>query len=101
MKWDTEDKSVIGKIVLIGVTYFDSKGKVSSRAQYWGKIEAFNMKDGLKVNLRNEGKVHAFPPLQGALRNAESGYYELNTTHEVIKDPDFLYTIASHEKDPS
>ena len=98
MKWDSEDPSIIGKTVLVGITYFDKKKKVKSREQYWGEIIAFNLQDGLKVDLKAEGNYHSLPPFKDAMRPAKPGAYELDTTKEIIEDPDFLYTIASYDE---
>ena len=97
MPFDDEYPSVIGKTVLIGVTYFDAAGEETGRGQWWGRILAFNMKQGLRVDLRETGQAHAFPPFADALRPAQPGAYELLSTGEVVTDPDFLYTIASHK----
>ena len=99
MKWDNEDPSIIGKTVLVGIVYFDQNQKEKNRVQYWGKIVAFNSKKGLVVDLKNQGNHHAFPPFLDAMTPAEPGAYELNTTKEVIENPDFLYTIASYDEE--
>jgi len=91
--FDDEDPSVIGRTVLIGVTYIDASGAETGRGQWWGRILAFNMRDGLRVDLRESGEAHAFPPFPNALRPAPAGMYELRSTGEKILNPDYLYTI--------
>ena len=93
--FDTENPGIIGKTVLIGVTYFDTNGKETGRGQWWGTILAFNLQQGLLVDLSNSGKRHAFPPIPDAFREAKPGYYELKSSGEVIENPDYLYTIRS------
>ena len=93
--FDEEDPSIIGKRVLVGVTWFDGTGKETGRGQWWGTILAFNRRKGLLVDLGDTGKHHAFPPLPDAFRPAEPGKYELQSTGEIVEDPDLLYTIRS------
>ena len=93
MAFDDQDPTVLGKVVLIGITYFSPDGKETGRGQWWGRILAFNMREGLKVDLSNRGKPHAFPPFAHALRPAPPGVYKLRSTGERIENPDFLYTL--------
>ena len=92
-----EEAAVLGKTVLVGVTYYDSGGKEIRRGQWWGRILAFNLKDGLRVDLSNEGRPHSFPPFRGILKPAEPGTYELRATGEQIENPDLVYTIRSDQ----
>src|SRR5215831_5356773 len=97
MPFDDEDPTVIGKVVLIGITYVDVAGRETGRDQWWGRILAFNEREGLRVDLGNRGEPHAFPPLADALRPAAPGMYRLRSTGEEIRDPDFLYTLRREE----
>ena len=96
MSWDHETPEVLGKIVLIGVSNCDAAGAVVSRDQWWGRIVAFNKKDGLKVRLSDADEIHAFPPFRDSLRSATPGVYELESTGEQVVDPDYLYTLKRH-----
>jgi hypothetical protein len=93
MPFDDEDPTIIGKTVLVGATSFDSTGKETGRGQWWGRIVAFNIRDGLLVDIGDMGQPQAFPPFRDGLRAAAPGVYELRSTGEKIEDPDFLYTI--------
>src|SRR5439155_11145626 len=90
--FDEEGPSIIGKTVLIGITYFDGAGKETRRGQWWGTIVAFNMQEGLLIDLGNTGRRHAFPPLPDAFQMAKPGTYQLQSTGEIVEDPDLLYT---------
>jgi len=96
MPFDDEDPSVIGKIVLIGITYFDAGGEVIKRAQWWGRILAFNVREGLRIDIGETGEVGSFPPFRDGLKPARPGTYTLRSTGEAVEDPDFLYTLSSH-----
>ena len=96
--FDDEDPSIVGKRVLIGVTYFDGTGQETGRGQWWGTILAFNLRQGLLVDLADSGKQHAFPPLPDGFRPAKSRAYTLQSTGEVVEDPDFLYVIRQDSR---
>ncbi len=96
--FDHDDPSIVGKKVLIGVTYFDADGHETSRGQWWGTVLAFNLRQGLLVDLADSGKPHMFPPLPDAFRLAESQTYTLQSTGEVVERPDFLYVIRSNQR---
>lgn len=89
-----DDPIVIGKTVLVGITFVDSSGAVTETGQWWGTVLAFNVQRGLVVDLSNSGQHHAFPPFVEALTKAEPGSYTLRSTGEVIENPDLLYKIA-------
>lgn len=93
MPFDDQDPSVLGKRVLVGVTWVDGTGREVRRGQWWGKIIAFNRAQGLLVDLKDSGTLHAFPPFPDGLRPAKPGTYELQSTAECIADVDFLYTF--------
>ena len=97
MSFEEEEPAALGKTVLVGVTYYDSSGRELRRGQWWGKILAFNLKDGLRVDLSNKGEPHSFPPFLGILKPAKPGTYELRSTGEQIEDPDLVYTIRSDQ----
>ncbi len=99
--WDHENPAVIGCTVLIGITYMTADGTERDRMQWCGRILAFNMNDGLKVELSRGGGVHAFAPFRDALRPARPGMYQLRRTGEVVKNPDCLYTLAQFDPDDS
>ena len=94
--FDHDDPSIIGKKVLIGVTYLDDTGKETGRGQWWGTILAFNVRQGLLVDLADSGKQHAFPPIPDGFRHAKPGAYKLESTGEVVEDPDLLYVVGRH-----
>jgi hypothetical protein len=93
MSWDHDSPEVLGKIVLVGVTWVADDGRVQKRGQWWGRIVAFNLHDGLKIRLADGEQTHAFAPFEDGLRSADPGVYRLSTTGEEIANPDYLYTI--------
>jgi len=99
VSFEDEEAAALGKIVLVGVTYYDSNGNELRRGQWWGRVLAFNLKDGLRVDLSNKGQPHSFPPFLGILEPAQPGTYELRSTGEQVENPDLVYTIRSDQSD--
>jgi len=80
---------LIGKLVLVGITYEDSEGNVLRRTEIHGRIEASD--DGL-IHVRNEttGEELTLPPEPDAFFPARPGRYTLRSTGEEVMNPDFL-----------
>lgn len=85
-----EGKAYIGKHLLAGLTYRDSKGEVIKRIQLHGKITRIT-KEGIFFN-RADGKGEFALPLdidslELAIPGAE---YRLKATGEVVRDADYI-----------
>ena len=100
-KPETTFADLIGKVILIGVTYVDQEEQVLERKQWWGVIESASADDGIRVNLKNSSDPCVLPPDLNAIRRAASGEYRLKESNEVIRDPDFLttWTCVEPEKE--
>jgi hypothetical protein len=85
-------KTMLGKTILIGVTYFDHDSKFIEQKQMHGRIIRVDEKEGLAIELEghNEGKTFRLPPDITSLRPAEPGKYFENSTGEVVINPDFI-----------
>jgi hypothetical protein len=83
-----------GKYILVGVTYLDPSGNVSSQVQVHGVIESASARDGIQIALRGvcEGQLWTMPPALDAIHPATRGRYTLRTTGETVDDPDLLAT---------
>jgi hypothetical protein len=84
----------VGKYILVGVTYLDDSGGVSSQLQVHGTILSVSAVDGLRIALRGkrEGEQWTMPPHLEAIQPAPPGTYTLRSTGERIDDPDLLAT---------
>jgi len=104
-RWDQEEADwLIGKYVLIGVTYLASDGvTVTSQGQYHGRITSADQSDGFAIECEGvrAGKTMRLPPDLGAFRLAGPGEYKLRSTGEVVKDPDVLATWSIVERPKS
>lgn len=84
-----KQEDYLNKTVLLGVNYANRNGDVVERRQYVGVIEAVDETEGIAIRLRN-GELLELPPTFGALEPAEPGDYTLQSTLEIIRNPDFL-----------
>ena len=85
-------EDLVGKTILIGVSYADKDDNLLDRKQWWGIVESASADKGIRVALKNSSDPCVLPPDLNALRRAAPGEYRLKDTGEVIKDPDFLTT---------
>ena len=89
---------LIGRVILIGVTYSDAHDNIRCRKQWWGTVEKASMSEGIRVSLSNSETL-TFPPDLLAVRRAAPGEYRLKESGEVVTDPDFLATWVCVEPD--
>lgn len=80
----------IGKVILVGVTYLDHKGRFLDQKQWAGAIDAFSNKDGIRIKRRDSESYFCLPPDAEALEKAPPGSYRLRSSGEVIDNPDYL-----------
>ena len=84
---DDRIEALIGKHVLVGITYVDVDQRPIERRQLHGRIVRIDA-TGIVLALPN-GEEYKLPPDLDALRSAEPGEYELSESGEVVVDPDF------------
>jgi hypothetical protein len=83
--------SVIGKRLLIGLTYVTYSGELIEQKQLHGIVEQISREDGIVLRLP-DGSTHRLPPDLRGIQQAPPGTYRLRSTGEEVHDPDFLYT---------
>lgn len=99
MSFDTKlGQSLLGKKILVGITYFDSDGDVESQQQLHGIVESVSETDGILISLDgvHEGKKWNMPPNTSSIVQADPGIYKLSVTNEEVEDPDFTCTWEVH-----
>lgn len=93
--------ALIGKHVLVGLTYGDADGAPVRLVQVHGWITAA---DATRITLRLHGTGEEFtlPPALDAFQEAPPGEYRLRATGEIVVDPDLLvtWTITAPPDDP-
>jgi hypothetical protein len=96
--WDeARADGLIGKIVLLGLTFATADGEVIDQVQRHGVVEQADAETGIAVRLVGpgqvwDGEVYVLPPDLRPLMEAAPGSYRLRSTGETIVDPDFTST---------
>lgn len=85
--------TLVGKYILVGVTYFAHFGRELERLQMHGIVESASA-EGIRIALRGqrEGETWVMAPVLDAIEPASPGAYALHATGEVIEDPAFIST---------
>ena len=86
--------ALVGKYVLVGVTYLDQQDKFIEQKQVHGRIMSAHEKQGFAVELegKRKGEIFWLPPDLRPFQEAKPGEYKLRSTGEVVVDPDLLAT---------
>lgn len=85
-----KSQDLIGKILLVGLTYQTPDQKNERREQFWGTVTEANRKEIAIV--RVDGQRISLPPDYSAICVAERGIYTLRATGEKVENPDFIAT---------
>jgi hypothetical protein len=81
---------VLGKTMLIGITYYTHDRQPIEQKQFHGIVESADDR-GIIIR-RTNGCVFTLPPDLDSTLPAEPGVYRLRSTGEVVENPDFLST---------
>ena len=86
---------LVNAVVLVGITRTDAQNEPVGYEQFYGRIEAVLPAEGIDLRLP-DGTLRRLPPQRNALQPAEPGSYTLQSTGEVVTDPDFtaLYFVS-------
>ncbi len=86
---EADTRPQVGSKVLIRFNFSDEQGEIVEEQQFQGVIETISDEE---VILRHpvNGKEVTLPPHFGSYTVADPGEYELPSTGEVMKDPDFI-----------
>ena len=94
-------RNLIGKLVLVDITYQDRRGETKRHEQIFGKVVSADARDEIRVALAGvrAGEIKWLPPSTDAFQVAPKGKYRLRSTGEVVVDPDFLAQWTSTQPD--
>ncbi len=81
---------LIGKTILIGLTYYTADDEFIEQKQYWGTVIESN--ENRIVVMLNDGEILGLPPDLSSTKIAPPGEYRLRSTGEVVVNPDYLTT---------
>ncbi len=96
-------QALLGKYVLIGVTYLDAEGKPTRQEEFHGVVVAATAEDGIRFQLRGsrDGTEYRLPPDTRGFAKALPGQYRLRSTGEVVTNPDFTCTWSVSRPRPA
>jgi hypothetical protein len=85
-------KDLIGKKVLIGLTFVNKAGDVLERRQLHGRITSAVEGKEITADLdgHKAGESYSLPPDLRSMSPGKPGEYTLRATGEVVVNPDFL-----------
>ncbi len=97
-----EAGEILGKTVLVGLTYMTADGRVREREQLHGVVVSADEELGIEIR-QASGEIFTLPPAFDSFEPADPGEYTLRSTGEVISDPDLLcsWTITEPAEAPS
>lgn len=103
--WDAElARPLLGKTVLIGLTYRTRDGSVDRQEQLYGTVRSIDAQAGIEVELAGTrlGDKYWLPPQTSNFHRASPGTYRLKATGEDVVNPDYVSTweIGSPTEDP-
>ena len=83
---------VIGKIAVIGLTYY-KKGQPPELKQLYGRVIKVNKRViSVELDGSHSGEVFNLPPAINIFEYAEPGYYRFRSSDEGVENPDFIVT---------
>ena len=91
--WDeSKAAALIGKHVLVGISYLDAADQIIEQQQFHGHIVRADRHEGIVLVLEPSGDELKLPPFTRALEPAAPGEYRLHSTAEIVVDPDYTCT---------
>ena len=91
-RFKMKEKDIIGKHLLIGITFLDKDENVIDQYQTHGKIMSIDSRQGLVIEKADGTGCYTIPPDINNLHSAPPGEYRIKTTGEVVVNPDFTST---------
>lgn len=85
-------EELLGKGLLVGVTYLDASGALIEHIQRYGRVTAASRKTGIVIAC-DDGSEFTIPPALDAVYVAEAGLYTLKASGQQIAGPDYLATF--------
>ena len=97
---DAEAARLIGKHLLVGLSYLNADGTVLRKSQIHGRITSVD-KGILTMRLHGSDKDFTLPLDLNSIEPADPGEYRLRSTGEVVVNPDLLssWTITAAAED--
>lgn len=84
-------EKIIGKHILVGITYFKENDEILKQTQIHGIIDRVEDK-GIVILINETSQEYTIPLDLSAITVAPEGEYRLHSTGEVVVNPDLLTT---------
>ena len=84
-------EALLGRLVLVGLTYVTPDGEVIERVQVKGVVVRCDPAT-VHIEQADGGELLTLPPDLRPFQPAPAGSYRLRSTGEVVLDPDYLAT---------
>ena len=81
-------EELIGKTMLIGITYYTKDEELIEQKQYWGEVVEAT-EDHICIR-QTDGELFQIPADRKAVEQARRGEYRLRSTGEIVVNPDYL-----------
>jgi len=98
-EWDQAfADALLGKTVIVGLTYVNDADEVTRRVQIHGVIGLADRTEGVRLDLQGvkAGQTYWLPPQVDNFEPAAPGVYRLKETGAEVVDPDFISTWTIH-----
>lgn len=89
-------KALVGKRVLVGITYLDAGGDIVEQEQISGLIVDASARGGVEVERDENAGPFNLPPVPDNFFPAPEGRYRLRASGRFVVDPDLLSTWDFH-----
>jgi hypothetical protein len=93
-------KDLIGRRIIVGITYEDQAHRPLSREQYQGTISRLTLQEGIVI-LTASGAERTLPPDVLPIVSAPRGVYRFRSTGEVVADPELRVQWIRTSPSPS
>jgi len=93
----TSAEVVVGKVVLLGLTWFDGDGKLVRQLQRHGVIRRVSAEEGVVLWCEHDHHEMRLPADLDALQQAPSGTFREASTDEAVTDPDLIAMWELHQ----
>jgi hypothetical protein len=95
--WDNNlAQRILGKVVLVGLTYLGTDGAVSDQRQFFGTAVSADPRKGILLTLSGlrSGEQFNLPPDTRGIDAAAPGEYRLRATGDVVVNPDYTAVFS-------
>ncbi|MFM0045461.1 hypothetical protein PQQ99_15480 [Paraburkholderia sediminicola] len=88
--------SIIGKRLLVGLTYINHNNETTANKQFHGEVIRADQEAGIVLRLHGSETEFYLPADTSPIEPAPPGDYRLQSSGEVVVNPDFLCTYEIH-----